>query len=90
MRYTCDEIHRKKYKKLRTLFIPLCLDSHDIYYFNILRVVNIFTIFTFSVNYMSWHIKNRTILHDSIFIQKKVSRFMILHGNKDLVKIITV
>ena len=25
IRYTCDEIHRKQFKQLRKIFIPLCL-----------------------------------------------------------------
>ena len=39
MRDTCDEIYRKQYKQLRKLLIPLCSESHDRYYFNILRVI---------------------------------------------------
>ena len=39
---TCDEMHRKQYKQLRKLFIPLCLESHDRYYFNVLIMITLF------------------------------------------------
>ena len=42
MRYACDEIHRKQYIHLSTLFITLCLESHERYYFNILRMITPF------------------------------------------------
>ena len=42
MRDTCNEIHRKQFKHLRKLFIPLCLESYYVYYFNILRMINLF------------------------------------------------
>ena len=54
------EIHVMKYTeksgKFRTLFIPLCIESHDRYYFNILRMTTIFIIFTLRMKYMPWHI----------------------------------
>ena len=42
MRDTCDEIHIKQYKQLRTLFIPLFIYSNDRYYFNLLRMITSF------------------------------------------------
>ena len=42
MRDTCDETQRKQYKQLMTLFITLCLELHDRYYFNVLRMITIF------------------------------------------------
>ena len=74
MRDKCDEIHRKQYKQLMTLFITLCLESHDRYYFNVLRMITIFIICTLSMKYMPWHIKKRTILHDSLFMQNTMSK----------------
>ena len=41
MRDTCDEIYGNKYRQLRDIFVTLCLDSHDRYYFNILRMITI-------------------------------------------------
>ena len=38
MRDKCDDIYGEKYRQLRDDFIPLCLDSHDRYYINILRM----------------------------------------------------
>ena len=41
MRDTCDEIFRKQYIQLMTLFIPLRHDSHDRYYLNLFRIITI-------------------------------------------------
>ena len=41
MRSVCRELFREQYIQLRTLLIPLCLDSHDRSYFNILRMITI-------------------------------------------------
>ena len=57
MRDTCYEIHRKKYKQLSKLFIPLCLESNDRYCFNIFRMITIFIICMLSMKYMPCHIK---------------------------------
>ena len=41
MRDTCDEIYGKKYRQLRDALVPFCIESHDIYYFNILRIITL-------------------------------------------------
>ena len=41
MRDTCDEIFGKQYRKLRGVFVILCLESHARYYFNILRIITL-------------------------------------------------
>ena len=72
---TWDEIHRKTFKKLRKLFIPLCLESHNGYYINILRI------YDSSLSFVrgAWNIchgiffKNR--LNDHIFIKNKISKW---------------
>ena len=59
MRDTCDEIHRIKYRELRKKFIPLCLESQNRKYFNILRKIPFFIICALSMKYMPWHKKNK-------------------------------
>ena len=77
MRDTCDEIHKKQYKQLRKIFIPLCLESHDIYYFNILSMITLFIICTLSMKYMPWHIpKGRNLLNDHISIKNTMSKWV--------------
>ena len=49
MRDTRDEIYRKQYKQLKNVFIPLCIESHDIYYFNVLRMITI--LYNFYIEY---------------------------------------
>ena len=41
MKDTCDNIQGKQYRKLRDVFVPFCLELHDRYYFNILRMITI-------------------------------------------------
>ena len=41
MRYTCDEIFGNQYRQLRYVFVPLCLESHDRYYFNVLIIITL-------------------------------------------------
>ena len=41
MRYTCDQLFRYQYIHLRTLFIPLCFESPDRYYFNLLSIITL-------------------------------------------------
>ena len=76
MRDTCDEIHRKQYKQLITLFIPLFLESHNRYYFNILRMIALF--YHLYIDYEIYamaYFKNISILHDTLFIQNTIVKW---------------
>ena len=42
MRYTCDQLFRRKYIQLMKLFIPLCIDSPDKYSFSMFIIVKLF------------------------------------------------
>ena len=76
MRYICYEIHRKLYKQLRTLFVTLCLESHDRYYFNILRMITIFHhLYIEHEIYGMAYKKEGTILNESLFIENKTSKW---------------
>ena len=76
MRDTCDEIHRKQYKQLRTLFITLCLESHDRYYFDILRMIKLFYhLYIENEIYAMSYKKQRRILNDSLFIQNGMRKW---------------
>ena len=75
IRDTCDEIHRKQYKQLRKIFIPLCLESHGGYYFNILRMITIFyNLYVEHEIYSMANKKERSILHYSLLIQNTTSK----------------
>ena len=66
---TCNEIHRKIYKQLSTLFTTLCLESYDRYYLNIFRVITLFYNLCVEHEIYAMSYKNeRTILYDSLFI----------------------
>ena len=65
IRDTCNKIHIKQYKKLETLFVLLCLQSYDIYFFNILRIINLFYhMYVEHEIYVMSYKKEGTILHD--------------------------
>ena len=70
------EIQIKQYKKLRRLLIPLFLDLHDRYYFNILRMITLFYhLYIEHKIYAMEYLKNISILHDTLFIQNKMSKW---------------
>ena len=72
----CDKIHRKHYKQLRTLFVPLCLESHDKYYFNILRMVNLFYhLYVEHEIYDTAYNKRINRMNDHLFIQNTTSKW---------------
>ena len=91
IRYVCYAIHRNQYKQLRTLLIPLCLESHDRYYFNILIMITLFIICTLSIEYIPWNIKKKEQLSMNLYSKqiKAVSGMMILYRKEDFSKIIT-
>ena len=76
MRDTCDEIHRKQYNNLRTLFIPLCLKSHDRNYLNILRMITILNhLYVEHEIYAVAYNKKRNRPNDHLFLQNTISKW---------------
>ena len=70
MRDTCDEIHIKQYKHSGRILSTFSVESHDIYYFNIFRVIKLFHHFCVEDEiYAMSYKKQRSILNDSLFIQ---------------------
>ena len=54
---TCDELFINKYEQLRKTFIPLCLESHDRYCFNILRIITL--LYHFYIQYEIYHMAHK-------------------------------
>ena len=76
MRYTCNEIHIKQYKQLRTLFTLLCLKSHNIYYFNILRMIKLFYHLYVKHEMYSMPYKEKIQFHDDfLYIQNGIHKW---------------
>ena len=76
MRDKCDEIHRKQYKQLRKILITLCLESHERYYSNILRMITIcYHLYVDHEIYAMAYNKKRNCLNDHIFIKNKTSKW---------------
>ena len=62
--------YTEKYEKLRTILIPLCLESHDRYYFNILRMITLlYHLYIEHEIYDISQIKNKNHLNDNLFIK---------------------
>ena len=76
MRDTCDDIHGKKYRQLVDFSVPLCLESHDIYYFNILRMITLlYNLYIEHEIYdISYH-KRRNFLNANLFIENIMSQW---------------
>ena len=73
---TCDEIHRKQYKQLTKIFIHLFLESHNRYYFNILRMITLFChLYIEHEIYSMAYLKYISTLHDTLFMQNKISKW---------------
>ena len=69
-------IYRKQYTQLRNFFIPLCIDSHTIYCFNILRIIKI--LYHFYIEHDIYDIsynKNINRLYKNIFIEDKINKW---------------
>ena len=76
MRDTCIEIHRKQFKHLRKLFINLCIESHDWYYFNILRMITLcYNFFVEHEIYAMAYNKKINHLYDHLFIKNTLSKW---------------
>ena len=76
MRDTCDEIQIKQYKKLRTLLIPLFIDSHDRYYLNVLWMTTLFyRLYIDHERYSVAYLKNVSIFHETLFIRNTRSKW---------------
>ena len=73
---TCEYIYEKKYRHLRDVLVPLCLDSHVRYYLNILRIIillyNLYI--EHEIYYMPYH-KIRNCLNVNIFIENSMSKW---------------
>ena len=64
---TFDQFFRGQYIQLRTLFISLCLNSPDIYSFNILIIITLF--YNMCIEYEIYNFAyNNFFLYDSLFI----------------------
>ena len=86
IRDTCDEIHRKQYKQLSTLFITLCIESHDRYYFNILSMITLFYHLHVEHEIYAMSYKNKEVFSMNIYLYKMecISGMILLHGMKYL------
>ena len=70
MRDVCHELFRKQYIQLRTHFIPLCIESHVIYYFNTLRMITIlYHLYTEHEIYHMAYNNVINLLNDHLFIE---------------------
>ena len=70
MRMTCFDLFKRKYKQMRKILIPLCIKSHDRYYFNILRIITIFYhLYIEHEIYNLAYNKNKGFLNDILFIK---------------------
>ena len=73
---TCAELFRKQYIQLRTVFIPMCLNSHDRYCFNIFSMIT--PLYNFYIDHEIYHMaynKIRNRLNDNLFIEKTLSKW---------------
>ena len=73
MRYNCDQLFRGQYIHLMKLFIPLCLESPDRYYFNILRVITLF--YHMYLEYEIYNLTQRKIVYKSILIYRTMDKW---------------
>ena len=67
---TCFDLFKRQYKQMKNSFIPLCIESHDRYYFNILRIITIF--YHLYIEYEIYNLaynKNKGFLNDIRFIK---------------------
>ena len=67
MRETRNKIYRNKYIQLINIFICLGLDSHEQYYFNILRIIALLHHLcieqeTYEMSYLKNHINENTFI----------------------------
>ena len=70
MRDTCAQLFVGKYKQLRKRFIHFCLNSPDIYYFNILRIITL--VYHMYIDYEIYNLAYNTrkiIIYDILFIE---------------------
>ena len=87
MRDTWNKIHRKLFKHLRKLFIPLCLDSHDGYYLNILRMITLCChLYVEHEIYTMAYKQKISPLYDNIFIKIQWSSGVMMNFCKDRVR----
>ena len=76
MRDTRDELFRKQYIHLRTLFMTLCLKSHNRYCFNILIIIAL--LYQFHIDYEIYHMtynKIRNCLNENLSIEIPISKW---------------
>ena len=75
MRETCKEICIKQYRQLRNAFIPLCLESHDKNYFNILRMITLD--YSLYIKHEIYDIScdNKNHLNENILINNTMSKW---------------
>ena len=76
MRNVCSELLRKQYIQLRTLFVPLCLESHNRYCFNILRMITL--LYNFYIENEIYHMAYNKIiycLNENLFIEVTMSKW---------------
>ena len=92
IRDTCNEIKRKQFKQLSKLLIPLCLESHDGCYFNILWMITLCSrLYLQHEIYAMEYNKEINYMYDHLFIKiQLVSGVMMVFGKIELGKIIAV
>ena len=76
IRDTRCEIYGNIYIQLRGVFVPMCLESHDKCYLNILRMITLLYNFYIwhEIYDMSYH-KRINRLNDNLFIENTISKW---------------
>ena len=73
---TCDEIHMKKFKQLTKILVPLCLEPHYVYIFNILRMIILcYHLYVGNEIYAMAYNKKINRLNDHLFIKNTMSKW---------------
>ena len=76
MRDKCNDIHIKQSKHLSKIFTPLCLKSHDGYYFNILRMITIcYHLYVENSIYSMAYNKKKDHLYEHLLLKNKMSKW---------------
>ena len=76
MVYSCDKLFRGQYIHLRKNFIPLCINSPDRYYFNLLRIITL--LYNIYIEYAIYNLSCNTgedILYGGLFVDGTMCRW---------------
>ena len=75
MGYTQDKLFRGQYIQMRSILIPLCLESPVRYYFNLLRII--IMLYNMYIEYEKYYSAYNTqkILYGSLFMDGKMGKW---------------